>query len=129
MKKKAKSRRYKGVDRTNYGQYTPNEVNPILRFFYILTSIVIILIGVNGLINDDLYIKIGYKPGIHFTGNAAIIMFFSLVCLIANLISFVIDHYDRRRNEKYYKKFRKWTEILGWVTFVLAILIQLTQNL
>lgn len=124
-----KSRRYKGIDRTNYGQYTPNEINPILRFCYILFSVLVILIGIDGLVNDDLYLKVDYRPGIHFNGNAALIMFFSLICLMANLISFVIDHYDKRRNETYYKKFRKWTQISGWTTFVLAIIVQLTQNL
>ncbi len=128
MKRKTNTRRNKGVDRTNYGQYTPNEVNPITRFFYILFSVVIIIIGVNGLIYDDLYIRVDYRPGVHFTGKAAIIMLFSLICLTANLISFIIDHYDRRRNEKYYKKFRKWTEILGWVTFIIAIIMQILQE-
>ncbi len=128
MKRKVKSRRYKGVDRTNYGKYPRNEVNPILRITFILFSIILVLIGANGLIKDDLYIRVDYRPGVHFTGNAAIIMFISLLCLILNLISNVIDHYDKRRNEKYYKAFRYWTEKLGWVTFILAVIIQITQR-
>ena len=128
LTRKKKSRCNKHIDRTNYGQYTPNEVNPFLRLGYLAFSVFVIFIGINGLINDDLYISTGHRPGMHFSGNASIIMFFALTCLVLNLISFVVDHYDKRRNERHYKFFRKLTEIVGYVAFVLAIIIQIVQS-
>ena len=128
MKKNKKSRRYKGVDRTNYGQYKPNQVFAIERVFYILLSLLVIYIGVTGLMRNDLYIRVNYRPGVHFTDKAAIVMFFSMFCLVANLISIVVDHYDRRWNERYYKVFRKWTKYLGYSAFVIAFIVQICQD-
>lgn len=58
-------------------------------------------------------------------GEPMWIMLGAFACAVANLLSIVIDHYDRRNNEINYRRFAKVTRILGWVLFGLAIVLDI----
>lgn len=56
----------------------------------------------------------------HFHGIPCWIMYFALLAAALNLLSVVVDHYDKRNNETNYKRFAIWTRKIGWGLFILA---------
>ena len=105
--------------------FTPNKISRGDRITYIILSSILLIYGLGGFIIDDLYIPGKRGKGFHIHGIALYIMLCAFMCAIANLISIVIDHYDKRDNEISYKKFAKRTEILGWIFAVSAFLADL----
>ena len=55
-------------------------------------------------------------------------MYGALLCLVANLMAVVVDHYDTRQNEARYKTFESLVGISGWTLFVLALILSFVQS-
>lgn len=93
------------------------------RGMHILYSSALIAYGAYGIAVDHLYIPGKRTDGVVLHGAAAWIMYAAMLCASANLLSVVVDHYDRRNNETNYRAFAKWSEIAGWLLMVLALLV------
>lgn len=105
-------------------KYKPNEIPRRLRTWYIISSIVLISYGTYCVANNAMYLpaKRRITPlAIH--GFPMWFTYLAFLSASANLISVVIDHYDRRDNEINYKKFAAITSKLGWFSFAMSILL------
>lgn len=91
-------------------------------------SAILLAYGMYGLSVDDLYLPGKRGPGIHLHGFPAWVMFAAMFCACANMISVVIDHYDVRNNETNYRSFARATQIVGWILFVLSLVLSFTHR-
>ena len=106
-------------------QPLPNHIPSGERAFYIILSSILLIYGTIGIIIDDLYLPGKRRGGIHFHGEPAWIMVGAFFFAVLNMMSVVVDHYDKRNNEINYKRFARVTQIFGWVLFALALILDL----
>lgn len=102
----------------------PNHIEPSTRFAYVLGSCVLLAYGVYALLVDDFYLPGKRGSGMHFHGRSAWLMFGSICCVVINLVSMVVDHYDRRNNELMYAHVATAAEWFAWTFFAAALLSQ-----
>ncbi|MGQ4661623.1 hypothetical protein [Lysobacter sp. F6437] len=62
------------------------------------------------------------RRGVHLHDVPAWIMYGAIICACTVLLSVVLDHYDRRNNEKHYRMFASIGEFLGWPFFAVSLL-------
>jgi hypothetical protein len=105
--------------------YTPNHIPASERASSIIFSSILLIYGIIGFAIDDLYIPGKHSKGVHLHGESMWIMLGSFALAIANLMSVVVDHYDKRNNETNYRLFAKVTKIAAWVVFILALVLDL----
>jgi hypothetical protein len=95
--------------------YNPNHIPPNERKWNIILSLVLIFIGAVAIMVDDLPIPgVGHRgygrhtsKTVHFHGKTIWVFFCAFICASANMISVVVDHYDRRNNEINYRRFAR----------------------
>ena len=102
--------------------YTHNHIPKGERILNIILSLALLTYGVFSLMIDDLYIRGKRSGGIHLHGVSIWIMFAAFLCGAANLLSVVLDHYDKRNNETNYRLFAKCTQVLGWTLFFIGMM-------
>ena len=75
-----------------------------------------------GLYFDDLFIPQKHGDGIHLSGITAVIMYIAIIFTVLNLLSVIVDHFDKRNNEFSYQLFAKITKVCGWISFLVSII-------
>jgi len=101
-----------------------NHIPATTRWKYILYSSALIAYGSYSVSIDDLYVSSKRSSsGLHLHGLAAWLMYAALLCAAANLLSVVVDHYDRRNNERNYAAFARWSEIAGWLLVAASLVV------
>ena len=103
------------------GRYVPNVISPGERTGHIILSLALLAYGAYGVWINDLYVP-GKRRGIHLHDVPAWIMYGAIICACMVLLSVVVDHYDRRDNERYYRTFASVGEFLGWSCFGVSLL-------
>jgi formate hydrogenlyase subunit 3/multisubunit Na+/H+ antiporter MnhD subunit len=109
--------------------YKPNQISKETRDLYLVLSIGLLLYVLGALYFDSLYIpgsRYRRNSGIVFHGESLWIVCSSILCIIANLVSVIADHYDRRNNERSYNRFAMLTFCLGLGLFFLALILDAT---
>ena len=101
--------------------HTPNQIPFGQRVLNSLLAIGLLTYGIVGLVLDDIYVPGKRNRGIHLHGGPAITMFAAMVCAVLVLLAVVVDHYDRRDNERHYKLFATIFQIAGWGCFAVAL--------
>ena len=95
------------------GPYKPNHISLDTRAWYLVVSALIVSYSVASLLRDDFYIWFpggrGKSIDEHLRGNAAWLAAAAALCGCANMLSVVVDHYDKRNNETNYRAFAKWS--------------------
>jgi len=104
-------------------RYVPNKIDSSTRTWNIILSTCLLAYGTLGVSRDDIYIPGKRYSGTHFHGEPAWLLYAAMVCASLNLLSVVADHYDQRNNEINYKFFARATYLLGWMLFVLALIL------
>lgn len=112
----------------NSQNYTPNVVPFGKRIWNAAAAIFLLFYGAIGLYLNDLYVPGKHQPGIHFHGTAAWVMYCSILCVCANLVSVIVDHYDHRNNEIRYINFSYYAESTAWIIFFSALSISLFSS-
>ncbi len=111
--------------------YTPNEVSLRKRVINILIALFIVAYCSYSLWIDQLYIPFinRYAPamsqGITFRGIDAWVMAGALLCAVLFCVLSVVDHYDRRRNERHYQKAVQACVLLFAVFMGLALVMHI----
>ena len=105
--------------------YSPNHIPRGERVTNVLLSAALLAYGTFGVWIDDLYLPGKRSAGIHLHGLPAKVMYLAMLFACANLLAVVVDHYDQRNNEHRYRLMAKVTQIAGWTTFVLALVVDL----
>ncbi len=103
---------------------SPNHIPEGERWWNGFLSFLLLSYGTYGLSVDDIYLPGRRGPGMHFHGVAAWLVYGAMVTAAANLISVIVDHYDKRNNETNYRLFARATQVFGVVLFSLAVLVQ-----
>ena len=106
-------------------EYAPNHIPFKSRVLSIVFSTILLGYGLFAYRIDDLYLPGKRSGGMHLHGESMYIMLIAFAFAVANLLSVVVDHYDRRNNETNYRKFARVSGILGWVFFALAIVLDI----
>jgi len=102
--------------------HTPNHISAGWRCFYAIASPAVIAYGAYGIWIDDLFIPGKRSTGVHLQGLAAWLVFAAILCMAANMVSVIVDHYDKRNNETRYRLFASVTSWAGWILFCFGIL-------
>ncbi len=110
-------------------RYTPNHISFGKRVLRILLSLGLIGYGLLGLLTDDLYLPVKVGPGIHLDGTPALLMCIAFICAAGVLLSAVVDHYDKRDNERHYRLFARLGSLAGWTFFGLSLALHVYQSL
>lgn len=105
-------------------RYNPNRIPLEDRIASILLSMFVLLYGTVGVIVDDIFIP-GKRAGqgSHYHGILAWILYASFLFAIANMMSVVFDHYDKRNNENNYKLLASVTKTIGGILFLIAMVL------
>jgi len=105
--------------------YKPNHISLDTRAWYLVVSALIVSYSVASLLRDDFYIWFpggrGKSIDEHLRGNAAWLAAAAAFCGCANMLSVVVDHYDKRNNETNYRAFAKWSLGAAAALLVLAL--------
>ena len=100
---------------------TPNHIPFGKRIKYSILSLGLLIYGTLGLIIDDLNLPGKRGSGVHFHGVSAWVLYAAFLCAIANMVSIVVDHYDKRNNERNYRMFARITHTWGMAMFLIAL--------
>ncbi len=106
------------------GRYIPNHASPRERTVHIFLSMSLLAYGGYGLWANDLYVPVKRSNGLHMQGAPAWIMYGAMICACVVLLSLVVDHYDRRNNERHYRTFAKVFEYIGWSLFGASLIME-----
>jgi uncharacterized membrane protein YecN with MAPEG domain len=85
---------------------------------------IIIIYALVCLIRNAFYIP-SKRGMIVFRDESAWLTFIVFFIAAINILSNVVDYYDKRDNAEFYRKFRKITFWLGWIMLVLSLLLDL----
>jgi len=107
-------------------RYTPNHISLDKRAAYLVVSSAIIIYAVASLIQDDFYVWFPGKRGRHISehlhGAAAWLAAGATFAAASNLLAVVVDHYDRRNNERNYRAYARFSFLLAVALLVLAFI-------
>jgi hypothetical protein len=104
-----------------HGRYIPNQIPTDERVTHVLLSLLLFIYGSFGVWADDLYVP-GKRGGVHLHDTPAWIMYGAMICACLVMLSVVLDHYDRRNNERHYRAFAAVGEFVGWTLFGISLL-------
>lgn len=109
------------------GRYVPNHIPAGERGGFLAFSLLLLAYGSFGVWVNDLYLP-AKRGGIHLHDAAAWIMFGAIACACLVMLLLVADHYDRRDNELDYWRVGRTLRNIGWLFFVLSLLVGALQN-
>lgn len=108
-------------------KHVPNHIELDKRATYLALSALIIFYAVASLARDDFYVWLPSRRGRdiseHLHGAAAWLAALATFSAAANMLSVVVDHYDRRNNETNYRAFAKWSLRSAVALLVLAMMV------
>ena len=107
--------------------HIPNFIPARYRIWGLIAAILLLVWGGYGVYVNDLLIP-GKRGGGHLRDEPALLMFAALFCGALQLVSRVVDHYDRRNNEYKYQKFVRITDGATLVFLLLAFVGQFLKN-
>ncbi len=108
--------------------YVPNYIPSKERVQNLLFSILLFAYGSYGVYANDLYIPGKRSKGVHLHDFAAWAMYGAMLCACLVLFSVIVDHYDRRNNEKHYRWLANVFKFLGWGCFGVSFVLLLTHK-
>jgi hypothetical protein len=103
--------------------HTPNHISIVDRISYIVFSVLLFSYGTLGIKFNDLYIPGKHGRGIHLHDAPAWVMYGAMICACLVMLSVIVDHYDKRDNERLYEVFAKFFKYLGLVFFCTSFYI------
>lgn len=116
----------------NNNRYKPNSYPLNFRIVCLLASVALVVYAMVCIYYDDFAIP-SKQRGSHLNGVLHIhgysVWILSLACLTtaANLLSYLIDHYDNRNNEHKYERFSKLCARAGWFLLFSAIIVEIVR--
>lgn len=106
------------------GRYVPNDISGSDRLTSIGISLLLLGYGTYGIWVNDLYVPTK-RSSVHLRDSAAWVMYGAIVCACLVMLSVVIDHYDRRNNERSYRAFANTFKGMGYALLVMAFVIHM----
>lgn len=109
-------------------EYQPNQIPVKERWSNFIFASALLAYGGIGARIDDLYIPGRRGNGVHLHGAPAWVMFGAMACAALVLLLTIVDHYDRRDNERHYQQAAAGFKTAGWTLFGLAFLIDMISR-
>jgi uncharacterized membrane protein len=110
-------------------EYRPNQISPMTRLFNLVWVILLVSIAIYAWVNGSLLIPgKGDSAGLLFTGFSLWLFLLAIVSAAINSIITIVDHYDKRDNERRYRSFSRLLNILGLTLVIAASSYQFVQN-
>jgi hypothetical protein len=100
--------------------YLPNSVPLLQRIAYACLAVALLGYGAIGVLVDALWIPGRRTTGLVLAGIPAWLALASLCVGAIGLFSVVIDHYDRRNNERHYRRLQSASRVLSLAILVVA---------
>jgi hypothetical protein len=118
------------LTKDRHNTYKPNVIPKRDRILNTILAFVLIAYGTFGLVTARLNFLRGWRSRIDVAleGGSAWLMGAALILGGLVLFSVVIDHFDTRNNEKFYRGFKWITVRLAWCLFAAALLSHLYTN-
>lgn len=111
------------VDAREGQLHIPNHIPAKERVGNVLLSLVLFGYCTFGALHDDIYIPGKRSNGVHMHGVPMWVIYGAMLAAVTNMLSVVVDHYDVRANELNYKRISRFTQVLGWILFILAFVL------
>lgn len=109
--------------------YTPNQLRSGERAWNLFLACILTAYGVAGLLTHSLKYSRRGRVIIFLEGGSAWLMSFALMVGACVFVSWVVDHYDTRNNERYYRAFRWAATRLGWALVASSLIVHLYVGL
>ncbi len=122
----AKPAQTKGKER---GAYTPNQLPSGERAWNLFLAFILTAYGVAGLLTHTLKYSHRGRVIIFLEGGSAWLMSFALLAGAFVFVSWIVDHYDTRNNERYYRAFRWTATRIGWGLVASSLVVHLWVGL
>lgn len=110
------------------GLHIPNHIPASERITNTIFSILLFAYGTYGVLVNDLYIPGRRSKGVHLHDVPAWIMYGAIICACLVMLSVVVDHYDKRNNERNYRLVANIFKYLGWGFFILSLIMAITRR-
>lgn len=107
--------------------YQPNHIPADERRNNFIGALALLAYGALSTRLDDFYLP-AKRGGIHIHGFPVLIMFAAVICAVTVLMLTIVDHYDRRDNERYYQVAARCFRRAGWILFAASLLIHLAEQ-
>jgi len=112
-------------DGTKTEKYHFNRFPTWQLVYHSLASLFLAIYGTMGLTHNDIYVPGKRSSGVHFHDVPAVLVYLAILAAILNLLSLVADHFDRRDNEVFYRRWARVTSAMGWTFFLIALFLPL----
>jgi hypothetical protein len=99
--------------------YRPNQVPLKDRVLCCVLSVVLVAYGTYGLMSDGLNVR----RGVTLYGFPKLLMIGAMFGASLAMLITVIDHYDRRDNERYYRIASRIVQGFAWTCFALSLVL------
>ncbi|PKO33678.1 MAG: hypothetical protein CVU34_12055 [Betaproteobacteria bacterium HGW-Betaproteobacteria-7] len=109
--------------------YQPNHIPADVRRNNFIGALALLAYGAVSIHLDDFYLPAKRGNGLHIHGFPVLVMFAAVVCAVIVLMLTIIDHYDRRDNERNYQVATRYFRRAGWILFAAALLIHFAERL
>jgi hypothetical protein len=104
-------------------RYVPNRVALLHRLMLTVVALAWLAWIAIGVGLGHMVVALGGRRGrgtvLDFDGWSSLVACGAVVCLVLICVSVIVDHYDQRDNEQYY---RRWRKRLGWTAAALLLL-------
>jgi len=101
--------------------YKPNHISLFSRIYNGVAAFLLIIYGAYGVATDSLFMPARQGNALELYGYSAWLMYVAMLFASLNLLTLVVDHYDKRDNEKYYRKIEKIFRNFGYGFFGCAL--------
>jgi len=99
----------------------PNTIPLKTRIFNLLISGCLVAYALYSIASNDFYLPSKREPGTHVHGLVVWIFVAACLAVVINMMSTVVDHYDKRNNELTYAHIDAATQWLGWIFFLIRL--------
>lgn len=110
-------------------EYQPNQIPAAERWNNFFSASALLAYGAVSTYLDDFFLPGKRGNGIHLHGLPVVVMFAAVICATLVLTLTIVDHYDRRDNERHYQITAKYLRLTGWILAGVAVLLHLGGTL
>lgn len=103
-------------------EYRPNAYTKGDLLFSVATALVLVLWGGWGVWVDDLEMP-ARRNVLHLHGLSAWLMYAAWLLAASSFVAIVVDHFDKRNNEKRYKRIGQSAAFSAWLLFFAALTV------
>ena len=105
--------------------YVANRIPAQERWKNLALSVALLVYGAVALQANDVVLLGRHGATLHLHDDAARFAVASFVCACAIMLSVVVDHYDRRDNERYYRRFGQVFCVLAYCCMGAALFLEM----